>query len=42
MQKLVKVFATADVDADGELTQDEYKAWLATSDKPTAKDKGKR
>ena len=42
MRQLAKVFAEADADANGELTQDEYKAWLATSDKPTAKDKGKR
>ena len=35
---LAKSFARADVDANGELTQDEYKAWLATKgkDKPNA------
>ena len=45
MQSLTKVFAKADANADGELTQDEYKAWLAANDKPandTPKDKGKR
>jgi len=31
MGSLSKVFGKADADADGELTQDEYKAWLATS-----------
>lgn len=31
MGSLAKVFGKADADADGQLTQDEYKAWLATS-----------
>ncbi len=29
---LVKVFTQVDANADGELTQDEYKAWLASND----------
>jgi hypothetical protein len=37
MQSLAKVFAKADADADGELTQDEYKAWLAANGKARAK-----
>lgn len=31
MESLAKVFAKADADADGELTQDEYKTWLAAN-----------
>lgn len=31
MQSLAKVFGEADTDADGELTQDEYKTWLASN-----------
>ncbi len=37
MQSLAKVFAKADADADGELTRDEYKAWLAANGKAKAK-----
>lgn len=31
MESLAKVFPEADADADGELTQDEYKTWLAAN-----------
>ena len=31
MPSLAKVFTQADADANGQLTQDEYKAWLASS-----------
>ena len=31
MESLAKVFAKADADGNGELTQDEYKAWLASN-----------
>ncbi len=31
MDSLAKVFGEADADADGELTQDEYKTWLAAN-----------
>ena len=31
MEGLAKVFGEADADADGELTQDEYKTWLAAN-----------
>ena len=37
MPQLAQVFAKADADADGELTQDEYKAWLAANGKPEDK-----
>jgi hypothetical protein len=37
MKSLAKVFGEADADADGELSQDEYKAWLAASGKAKAK-----
>ena len=46
MPSLAKVFTEADADADGQLTQDEYKAWLASnkaagSDTDNGKAKGK-
>lgn len=31
IESLAKVFAKADADGDGELTQDEYKTWLAAN-----------
>jgi hypothetical protein len=31
MPSLAKVFVKADADADGELTQDEYRTWLAAN-----------
>ena len=31
LDSLAKVFTQADADANGELTQDEYKAWLAAN-----------
>lgn len=37
VQNLSSVFAKADANADGELTQDEYKAYLAASGKGEAK-----
>ena len=39
MPQLARAFVQADVDADGELTQDEYKAWLAASGKTKGKTK---
>ncbi len=41
MESLSKVFVTADADANGELTQDEYKTWLAANGKAKAKGKAK-
>lgn len=37
VQSLASAFSTADSNADGELTQDEYKAYLETSEKGAAK-----
>jgi hypothetical protein len=37
VQSLASAFSTADANADGELTQDEYKAYLETSNKGEAK-----
>ena len=31
MESLAKVFAQADADGNGELTQDEYTTWLASN-----------
>lgn len=39
MDSLSKVFAKADADANGELTQDEYKTWLAANGKAKGKAK---
>ena len=39
MESLSKVFAKADADANGELTQDEYKTWLAANAKAKGKTK---
>ena len=39
VQSLSKVFVQADADANGELSQDEYKAWLAANGKGKAKAK---
>ena len=39
LQGLAKAFAKADADANGELTQDEYKAWQAGNAKPAKKGK---
>ena len=39
MDGLSQVFAKADADANGELTQDEYKAWLAANGKTKGKTK---
>ena len=39
MDGLSQVFAKADADANGELTQDEYKAWLAANGKAKGKAK---
>ena len=39
MRQVAKVFAKADADANGELTQDEYKAWLAANGKTKGKTK---
>ena len=36
---LSKAFVKADADANGELTQDEYKAWLAANGKAKGKAK---
>ena len=37
MESLAKVFPAADADANGELSQDEYKAWLAANGNGKAK-----
>lgn len=37
MESLAKVFPSADADANGELSQDEYKAWLAANGNGKAK-----
>lgn len=39
MHSLSKVFVKADADADGELTQDEYKSWLAANGRAKGKTK---
>lgn len=39
IESLAKIFVKADVDANGELTEDEYKAWLAASGKAKANGK---
>lgn len=40
VQSLAKAFTEADANADGELTQDEYKAFLAASGKATPRSGG--
>ena len=37
MPSLSKIFTEADANADGELSQDEYKAWLASNNAARAK-----
>lgn len=37
MPSLAKIFVEADVNADGELSQDEYKAWVASNNAARAK-----
>ena len=39
MPSLSKIFVEADVNADGELSQDEYKAWVASNNAARAKAK---
>jgi hypothetical protein len=40
IESLAKVFPKADKDGDGELTADEYKAWLAANGGKSKDDKG--
>ena len=37
MPSLAKIFTEADANADGELSQDEYKAWVASNNAAKAK-----